>query len=80
MVTPHLLDVVREERAMDDATAIAGRALGLDRTSVADLRFGSIDDDPLRDFDPLVDERVALGAPVPVLTSFVGERIPTIGG
>ena len=80
MVTPHLLDVVREERAMDDATAIAGRALGLDRTSVADLRLGSIDDDLLRDFDPRVDERVALGAPVPVLTSLVGERIPTIGG
>jgi hypothetical protein len=75
LVTPHFLQVVRVERAMDDAATVARGALGLDMARVADGRIGPVDDGSLRRLDPLTHQHVVRWTAVPVLIRVVGERV-----
>ena len=47
VVAAHLLRVTLIDRALDGLAAIAGGALGLERTGAADDGIGSVDDDSL---------------------------------
>src|SRR5690349_13037279 len=53
VVAAHLLEIVRRAGAVDDATPVAGRALGLDRADVARRGVSAIDDDVFGGLDPL---------------------------
>src|SRR5215208_4072007 len=75
MVASHLLEVVDVEGPLHLAAVVAGRALGLDRTGIADRRLAPIGDNFLGALDCVAAKRAPLRAAVLVALRIAGEVV-----